>query len=63
MYNFVLQFELFLLLKYMASLTEQFLPKMSKQETTAITVKMQNKMESSDTKFDQENLIKVRKLN
>ena len=36
----------------MASLTEQFLPKMSKQETTAITVKMQNKMESSDTKFD-----------
>ena len=43
----------------MASLTEESLSKLSKQELIAMMLKMQNKMESSDTKFAEE----VRKLN
>ena len=47
------------MLKYIASLTEESLSKLSKQELIAIMLKMQNEMESSDTKFAEE----VRKLN
>ena len=43
----------------MASLTEESLSKLSKQELIAMISTMQNKMESSDTKFAKE----VRKLN
>ena len=43
----------------MASLTEEFLSTLSEQELTAMMLKMQNKMESSDTKSADE----VRKLN
>ena len=43
----------------MASLTEESLSKLSEQELIAMMLKMQNKMESSDTKFAEE----VRKLN
>ena len=43
----------------MASLTEEYLSKLSKQELIAMILKMQNKMESRDTKFAEE----VRKLN
>ena len=43
----------------MVSLTEQSLSKLSKQELVAMMLKMQNKMESLDTKFAEE----VRKLN
>ena len=43
----------------MASLTEESLSKLIKQESIAMMVKIQNKMESSDTKFAEE----VRKLN
>ena len=43
----------------MVSLTEQSLNKLSKQELVAMMLKMQNKMESLDTKFAEE----VRKLN
>ena len=38
----------------MASLTEESLSKLSKQELIATMVKMQNKMESSDTKLAEE---------
>ena len=38
----------------MASLTEESLSKLSKQELIAMMLKMQNKMESSDTKFAEE---------
>ena len=43
----------------MASLTEEYLSKLSKQELIAMMLKMQNKMESWDTKFAEE----VRKFN
>ena len=43
----------------MASLTEESFSKLSKQELIAMMLQMQNKMESSDTKFAEE----VRKLN
>ena len=43
----------------MASLTEESLSKLRKQESVVMMLKMQNKMESSDTKFADE----VRKLN
>ena len=43
----------------MASLTEESLSKLSKQELISMMLKMQHKMESSDTKFAEE----VRKLN
>ena len=43
----------------MVSLTEESLSKLSKQELIAMISTMQNKMESSDTKFAEE----VRKLN
>ena len=43
----------------MVSLTEESLSKLSKQELIAVILTMQNKMESSDTKFAEE----VRKLN
>ena len=43
----------------MASLTEESLSKLIKQESIAMMVKIQNKMESSDTKFAEE----VRELN
>ena len=43
----------------MASLKEESLSKLSKQELIAMMLKMQNKIESSDTKFAEE----VRKLN
>ena len=50
---------LFLLFKYIASLTEEFFSKLSKQELIAMMLKMQSKIESSDKKFAEE----VRKLN
>ena len=43
----------------MASLTEESLSKLSEQELIAVMLKIQNKMESSVTKFAEE----VRKLN
>ena len=43
----------------MASLTEEYLSKLNKQELIAMMLKMQNKMESWETKFAEE----VRKLN
>ena len=43
----------------MASLTEESLSKLIKQELIAMMLKMQNKMEFSDTKVTEE----VRKLN
>ena len=43
----------------MVSLTEESLSKLIKQELIAVILTMQNKMESSDTKFAEE----VRKLN
>ena len=43
----------------MVSLTEESLSNLSKQELIAVILTMQNKMESSDTKFAEE----VRKLN
>ena len=43
----------------MTSLTEESLSELSKQELKAMMLKMQNKMESSDTKFAEE----IRKLN
>ena len=43
----------------MASLTEESPSKLSKEELIAMMLKMQHKMESSDTKFAE----KVRKLN
>ena len=48
-----------MLFKYIASLTEESLSRLSKQELIAMMLKMENKMESSDTKFAEE----VRKLN
>ena len=38
----------------MASLTEESLSKLSKQELIAMMLKIQNKMETSDTKFAEE---------
>ena len=43
----------------MASLMEESLSKLSKQELIAMMLKIQNKIETSDTKFAEE----VRKLN
>ena len=48
-----------MLFKYIASLTEESLSKLTKQELIAMMRKIQNKMESSETKFAEE----VRKLN
>ena len=38
----------------MASFTEETLSKLNKQKLTAMMLKMQNKMESLDTKFAEE---------
>ena len=48
-----------MLFKYIAFLTEESLGKLRKQELIAVMLKIQNKMESSDTKLAEE----VRKLN
>ena len=48
-----------MLFKEIASLTEEFLSKLSKQKLIAMMLKMQSKIESSDKKFAEE----VRKLN